>query len=75
MANLHGLATMEEYSLDLKLFVINKDGCASMRHAQRDFCNGHYVGADAASGVYIPPIDALPRTFGLPCIRCDAHDK
>jgi acetolactate synthase-1/2/3 large subunit len=75
MTNLHELATMKEYNLDLKLFVINNDGYVSMRNTQRDFCNGHYVGADAASGVFIPPIDALARSFGLPYIRCDAQDN
>jgi acetolactate synthase-1/2/3 large subunit len=75
MTNLHELATMKEYNLDLKLFVINNDGYVSMRNTQRDFCNGHYVGADAASGVYIPPINALARSFGLPYIRCDAPDN
>jgi acetolactate synthase-1/2/3 large subunit len=59
MTNLHELATMKEYALDVKLFVINNDGYVSMRNTQRDFCNGHYVGADAASGVFIPQIDAL----------------
>lgn len=74
MTNLHELATMKEYKLDVKLFVINNNGYVSMRNTQRDFCNGHYVGADASSGVYIPPIDALARSFGLPYIRCDAQD-
>lgn len=45
-----------------------------MRNTQRDFCNVHYVGADAASSDYIPPVDALARSFGLPYIRCDAQD-
>lgn len=74
MTNLHELATMKKYALDVKLFVINNDGYVSMRNTQRDFCNGHYVGADASSGVFIPPIDALARSFALPYIRCDAQD-
>jgi acetolactate synthase-1/2/3 large subunit len=74
MTNIHELATMKEYKLDVKLFVINNDGYVSMRNTQRDFCNGHYVGADAASGVHIPPIDSLARSFGLSYIRCDARD-
>jgi acetolactate synthase-1/2/3 large subunit len=75
MINLHELATMKEYNFELKLFVINNDGYVSMPNTQRDFCNGHYLGADAASGVYIPPIDALVRSFGLPCIQCNAPDN
>lgn len=74
MTNLHELATMKEYALDVKLFVINNDGYVSMRNTQRDFCSGHYVGADASSGVFIPPIEALVRSFGLPYIRCDGQD-
>lgn len=74
MTNLHELATMKEYNLDVKLFVINNDGYVSMRNTQRDFCDGHYVGADSASGVYIPPIAALARSFELPYVRCSAQD-
>lgn len=75
MTNLHELATMKEYGLDVKLFVINNDGYVSMRNTQRDFCNGHFVGADTTSGVYIPPIEALAGAFGLPYMRCDAQDN
>lgn len=74
MTNLHELATMKEYALDVKLFVINNDGYVSMRNTQRDFCNGHYVGADAASGVFIPQIEALVSSFNLPYIRCNVKD-
>jgi acetolactate synthase I/II/III large subunit len=75
MTNLHELATMKKYKLDLKLFVINIDGYVPMRNTQRDFCKCHYVGVDPASGVYMPPIDALVGSFGMACIRCVAqHD-
>ncbi len=70
MTNLHELATMKQYGLDLKLFVINNDGYVSMRNTQREFFKGHYVGADADSGVFIPSIESLAKTFGLPYIRC-----
>lgn len=73
MTNVHELATMKEYQLDLKLFVMNNDGYVSMRNTQRDFCAGHYVGADAASGVLIPSIQALAEMFNLPFLRFDAH--
>jgi acetolactate synthase-1/2/3 large subunit len=66
MTNLHELATVKAYKLVLTLFVINNDGYVSIRNTQSDFCIGHYVGADAASSDYIPPIDALARSYGLP---------
>lgn len=62
---------MKEYNLDLKMFIINNDGYVSMRNTQRYFCNGDHVAADAASGVYIHPIDApaiLPSA--LHPLRC-----
>jgi acetolactate synthase-1/2/3 large subunit len=74
MTNLHELATMKEYALDVKLFVVNNDGYVSMRNTQRDFCGGHYVGADSSSGVFIPPIDALAGSFSLPYVRCGVED-
>jgi len=74
MTNLHELATMKEFRLNVKLFVVNNDGYVSMRNTQRDFCAGHYVGADADSGVFIPAMDALAASFGLPYVRCGVED-
>lgn len=74
MTNLHELATMSHYRLNVKLFVINNDGYVSMRNTQREFFGGHYVGADADSGVFIPKIAAMSASFNLPYVRCDATD-
>ncbi|WP_052370499.1 thiamine pyrophosphate-binding protein [Chromobacterium haemolyticum] len=74
MTNLHELATMKEYNLDLKLFVVNNDGYVSMRNTQREFCAGHYVGADSDSGVFIPSIRALTESFELPYVCCETSD-
>lgn len=74
MTNVHELATMSHYCLNVKLFVLNNDGYVSMRNTQRDFCAGHYVGADLASGVFIPPMESLAASYALPFIRCSAGD-
>lgn len=74
MTNVHELATMSHYHLNVKLFVINNDGYVSMRNTQRDFCAGHYVGADRDSGVFIPTMESLAASYGLPFIRCVAED-
>jgi acetolactate synthase-1/2/3 large subunit len=73
MTQLHQLASMKKCKLDLKLCVINIDGYLPVRNTQRDFRKCHYVGVDPASGVYMPPIDALVGSFGMPCMRCVAH--
>jgi acetolactate synthase-1/2/3 large subunit len=74
MTNVHELATMRQYNLNVKLFVINNDGYVSMRNTQRDFCGGHYVGADGSSGVYIPSMESLAKSYKLPYVRCTAAE-
>ena len=74
MTNVHELATMSQNHLNVKLFVINNDGYVSMRNTQRDFCNGHYVGADRSSGVFIPAMNSLAANYELPFVRCNATD-
>jgi len=74
MTNVHELATMRQNRLNVKLFVINNGGYVSMRNTQRDFCGAHYVGADRASGVFIPEIVTLAAAFELPFIRCTKAD-
>jgi acetolactate synthase-1/2/3 large subunit len=74
MTNVHELATMRQYHLNVKLFVINNDGYVSMRNTQRDFCAGHYVGADRSSGVFIPTMESLAASYALPFVSCAASD-
>jgi acetolactate synthase-1/2/3 large subunit len=74
MTNVHDLATMSHYRLNVKLFVINNDGYVSMRNTQREFFGGHYVGADRSSGVFIPSMKALAAHYELPYICCSEKD-
>lgn len=74
MTNIHELATTRQNSLNVKIFVINNDGYVSMRNTQRDFCDGHYIGADRASGVFIPSFESIASTYELPFIRCTTGD-
>lgn len=75
MTNVHELATMSHYGLNVKLFVLNNDGYVSMRNTQRDFCAGHYVGADKNSGVFIPSMKSLAASYELPFVRCSINDN
>lgn len=75
MTNVHELATMSQYRLNVKLFVLNNDGYVSMRNTQREFCAGHYVGADRNSGVFIPTMQSLAASYELPFVRCTQEDN
>jgi acetolactate synthase-1/2/3 large subunit len=75
MTNIHELATIKHSGLDVKLFIINNHGYVSMRNTQRTFCSGHYVGADIDSGVFIPPIESIAGSYGIPFVRCRRGDN
>lgn len=74
MTNVHDLATMSHYRLNVKLFVVNNDGYVSMRNTQREFFSGHYVGADKDSGVFIPSMESLASSYELPFVSCKQED-
>ncbi len=71
MSNIHDLATMSHYKLNVKLFVINNHGYISIRNTQRAFFAGHQVGTDDESGVFIPKMADLARTYNLPHVVCE----
>ena len=74
MTNIHELATIKHSGLDVKLFIINNYGYVSMRNTQRTFCSGHYVGADHDSGVFIPSIQLMAESYGIPFVQCKRGD-
>ncbi|NRR32677.1 thiamine pyrophosphate-binding protein [Oxalobacteraceae bacterium] len=75
MTNVHDLATMRHYNLNLKLFVVNNDGYVSMRNTQREFFGGLLIGADSSSGVFIPSMQSLAESYQLPYFRCDSEEQ
>jgi acetolactate synthase I/II/III large subunit len=75
MTNLHELATAKYNKFNLKLFVINNGGYVSMRNTQNSFFNGNLVGADSTSGVFIPEIGELAKSFELPYVRISSSKE
>jgi acetolactate synthase-1/2/3 large subunit len=71
MLNIQELATLrQEAPPGFVLFVMNNDGYESIRSSQaRHF--GEVFGADAGSGLFIPPLDRLAGAFGLPFQRIE----
>lgn len=73
--NIHELQTLSHYGLNVKLFIINNDGYASIRNTQKGFFAGKYVGASRDSGVSIPPLDKIAEAFGLRYIGIDTRES
>jgi len=69
--NVQELETVRRLDLPIKLFVMNNDGYASIRTSQSRYF-GRLAGADATSGVTLPPLPRLVQAFGLPYARVDS---
>jgi acetolactate synthase-1/2/3 large subunit len=68
--NIQELETARRLGLPIKLFVLNNDGYASIRTSQSRYF-GRLAGADASSGVTLPPLEKVVAAFGLPYARID----
>ena len=74
MTNVHDLAVTNRNKLNVKLFILNNDGYMSIRNTQREFFGGLLVGTDFASGVFIPQMEALVKSYQLPFLRCNSTE-
>jgi len=74
MMNLQELQTIAHYNLPVKLFVWNNDGYLSIRTTQKKFFEGREIGTDESSGVSIPNIKYVVKSFGLEYVRCDTDE-
>jgi acetolactate synthase-1/2/3 large subunit len=68
--NIQELETARRLGLPIKLFVLNNDGYASIRTSQSRYF-GRLAGADATSGVTVPPLRGVVEAYGLPYARVD----
>ena len=74
MMNLQELQTIAHYNLPVKLFVWNNDGYLSIRTTQKKFFEGREIGTDTESGVSIPNIRDVVKSFGIEHIYADASE-
>jgi acetolactate synthase-1/2/3 large subunit len=63
--NIQELQTIAHNRLDLKIFILNNGGYASIRTTQQAYFGGHLVGSDTKSGVSSPSFKALAEAYGL----------
>jgi len=66
--NVQELETLRRLQLPVKLFVINNEGYASIRSAQRSYFH-HLVAADSTSGLSLPDVKKVAAAYGLPFTR------
>lgn len=68
--NVQELQTIRHFGLNVKIFVIDNDGYASIRATQRTFFSGNFVGSTVESGVTLPPLTKIAEAYGIPYVAC-----
>ncbi|MGE5548093.1 MAG: thiamine pyrophosphate-binding protein [Solirubrobacterales bacterium] len=67
--NLQEIGTVAANRLNLKMFVFDDSGYASIRMTQRNYFGGRYVGCDLNTGLGLPDWDKLFGVWGVPAYR------
>ena len=69
MQNLQELGTIAANKLNMKLFIFDDNGYASIRMTQLNYFKGRYVGCDTQTGLGIPKWEHLFRAYDIPSLR------
>ena len=64
--NLQELGTVRAQKLNLKIFINDDHGYASIRMSQINYFNGHYVGCDIETGLGLPDWHKLFPAYSIP---------
>ncbi|WP_395616196.1 thiamine pyrophosphate-binding protein [Sphingorhabdus sp.] len=67
--NLQELGTARVNDLNLKIFIFDDQGHASIRMTQRNYFGGKYLGCDTRSGLGLPTWDKLFAAWDIPVMR------
>ena len=69
LQNLQELGTVERNRLNLKIFLFDDNGYASIRMTQLNYFGGRYVGCDTSTGLGIPRWEPLFAAWDIPILR------
>lgn len=67
--NIQEIGTVATNRLNLKMFVFDDAGYASIRMTQRSYFGGRYVGCDRQTGLGLPDWEKLFEAWGVPALR------
>lgn len=73
--NIHELATIKQYGLPIKMFVISNNGYQFVRMSQSGYGINPPFGTDTEAGVPIPDIKKIVEAYGLPYVECSEPTK
>ena len=67
--NLQELGTVNANKLNIKIFLFDDNGYASIRMTQRNYFGGRYVGCDTQTGLGMPKWEQLFPAYSIPVMR------
>ena len=67
--NLQEIGTVSINSLNLKIFILDDSGYASIRMTQKNYFSGRYIGCDRKTGLGLPIWDKLFPVWNVPVLR------
>ncbi len=67
--NLQEIGTAAINHLNLKIFIFNDNGYASIRMTQRNYFGGNYIGCDVKTGLGLPDWELLFKAYRMPVMR------
>jgi acetolactate synthase-1/2/3 large subunit len=70
--NIQEIGTAAINKLNLKMFIFDDSGYASIRATQRNYFGGAYVGCDRSTGLGLPNWEKLFVAWDVPVMRLDA---
>jgi len=73
--NIQELQTIKGYNIDAKIFIFNNDGYAAITTMQDRNFNGHYVGSNEMSGVYMPNMEKIAYAYDIPYVRIEKETE
>jgi len=73
--NIQELETVKRLNLPIKFFILNNDGYGSIRNMQNSHFNGRYVGSEKTSGLTLPNIRKVAKSYGIQASKIDNQKK
>jgi acetolactate synthase-1/2/3 large subunit len=73
--NVQELATLMNLGSEVKIFVINNEGYASIRNTQRSFFGEPFIGTSEDSGLSMPDWRLISAAYGVPFSRISTADS
>jgi acetolactate synthase-1/2/3 large subunit len=72
--NIQELETVKRLNLPIKFFVLNNGGYVSIQTTQKNYFAGHFVGSSTASGLTLPDIKRVARSFDIAAAQLKNHN-